>query len=236
MKNILLSLAFISLISCGTTGSKSKNIMTNFNEKTAEKVTLLAKVTTTAESADICKSELLALIDPTRSEEGCEYYKLLEDTENAGVFYFYEVWSSAEALENHSKSAHLTRFAGLKATGVFSSLDITRWERNDSPIVDITAKDGLVLFAKFTPKAGKEELLQSSLEALLEKTRAEEGCLNYDLNMSTESKGVALFYETWATVPHWDAHMKMPHIVDILSKLDTLVEGDLDLIKAKLVK
>ena len=60
------------------------------------------------------RKELLALVEPTRKEEGCVQYDLHVSTDTPGRFVFYENWTSAATLERHSKSAHLTAF-GAKA-------------------------------------------------------------------------------------------------------------------------
>lgn len=56
------------------------------------------------------RTRLLALIEPTRSEEGCIQYDLHQSTEEPGRFFFYEIWESRGHLEAHLKSAHLTSF------------------------------------------------------------------------------------------------------------------------------
>lgn len=49
---------------------------------------------------------LSTLLQPTRVEDGCVFYRLFSDM-NAGLFYFYELWETAESLAKHAESAHL---------------------------------------------------------------------------------------------------------------------------------
>ena len=66
--------------------------------------------------------------------------------------------------------------------------------------------------AMLKAKSGKEAVLRQQLDALLEPTRAESGCLLYDLHRSTEEQGSFLFYETWADRAAWEQHMQTPHL------------------------
>ncbi|MCA6067955.1 antibiotic biosynthesis monooxygenase [Chryseobacterium sp. RG1] len=49
---------------------------------------------------------LEALIEPTRKEEGCIKYELLQDHTNPEVFFFDEIWESKERLNAHASSTH----------------------------------------------------------------------------------------------------------------------------------
>lgn len=48
---------------------------------------------------------LRAMLAPTRVESGCKLYELYE-SDSPGRFYFYEIWESQAALEQHAASAH----------------------------------------------------------------------------------------------------------------------------------
>ena len=54
--------------------------------------------------------QLLALVEPTRKEEGCVQYDVHRATDEAGRFVFYENWASRDLLERHLGSPHLTAF------------------------------------------------------------------------------------------------------------------------------
>jgi len=73
-------------------------------------VTIAAIKAKTGE-ADKLKQELLKLIDPTRSEEGCLEYVLFEDEELPGNFYMREAFANKEAFEVHVQTAHFLNFA-----------------------------------------------------------------------------------------------------------------------------
>lgn len=52
------------------------------------------------------------------------------------------------------------------------------------------------------------ELVQSELEKLIEPTRKEEGCLQYDLHQDNENPNLFLFFENWASRELWQVHMQ----------------------------
>lgn len=81
----------------------------------------------------------------------------------------------------------------------------------------------LSLVAQIKAKPGKEAELRRVLTALVQPTRAEEGCLTYDLHVSNDDPGFFLFYETWQTVPSWERHMSTPHLEAFKARADELV-------------
>lgn len=65
---------------------------------------------------------------------------------------------------------------------------------------------------------GREEELAGLLKALVGPTRAEPGCLGYELNVSSEKPGSFLFYEKFADQAALDAHVGSPHFQAFLKK------------------
>jgi len=70
----------------------------------------------------------------------------------------------------------------------------------------------LTIVAQITATQGKEALLQAELEKLITPTRAEEGCLQYDLHVDNEAPGFFVFYENWTSDALLQAHLKAPHL------------------------
>src|SRR5271156_194664 len=48
---------------------------------------------------------LRGMLVPTRAESGCKLYELYE-SDAKGRFYFYEIWESQAALNQHAASPH----------------------------------------------------------------------------------------------------------------------------------
>src|SRR3970040_1937481 len=70
----------------------------------------------------------------------------------------------------------------------------------------------LTVVARIKAKPGQEARVRQELTKLLAPTRAEQGCLNFDMHVSTENPGEFLFYENWTTEELWRAHINAPHI------------------------
>ena len=83
----------------------------------------------------------------------------------------------------------------------------------------------LTVVAKLKAKNGCEEHLGEMLRSLVEPTRAEQGCINYDLHRSHEDPGLFIFYENWESRPLWEAHMKSPHLAAFGEKQGALTES-----------
>jgi quinol monooxygenase YgiN len=83
----------------------------------------------------------------------------------------------------------------------------------------------LTIIAKLKAKEGCEEQLGAMLRSLLAPTRAEKGCINYDLHRSHDDPGLFIFYENWESRPLWEAHMKSPHLVEFSEKQGALTES-----------
>jgi quinol monooxygenase YgiN len=83
-------------------------------------------------------------------------------------------------------------------------------------------KTVITVVATFQARPGKEAALKETLTGLLAPTRKEAGCINYDLHVSPENSGQFLFHENWTSKELLDAHLKSPHIVALLHRLDEL--------------
>ena len=70
----------------------------------------------------------------------------------------------------------------------------------------------LTILAQITAEPGKETLVRAELEKLVPITRAEAGCIRYDLHTDNDAPGFFVFYETWETRDLWQDHMNAPHL------------------------
>jgi len=61
-------------------------------------------------------------------------------------------------------------------------------------------------------KLGMETDLRTALLELIEPTRKEGGCVQYDLHEHTERPGHFVFYENWKSHDHLDRHLATPHL------------------------
>jgi quinol monooxygenase YgiN len=70
----------------------------------------------------------------------------------------------------------------------------------------------LTVIAHVRAKAGQESRVRQILQGLLAPTRAEVGCINYDLHQSQSDPAVFVFYENWESEGHLEAHARSAHI------------------------
>lgn len=70
----------------------------------------------------------------------------------------------------------------------------------------------VTVIAYHRAKRGKEVALRRALLAVCGPTRAEKGCLNYDLHVSPDDPGLLVFHENWESKDDLDAHLASAHI------------------------
>jgi quinol monooxygenase YgiN len=61
-------------------------------------------------------------------------------------------------------------------------------------------------------KSGSETIVEEGLTALAAPSRQEEGCLSYELYVSTAEPGTFVTVEQWQSQADLDAHMATPHL------------------------
>ena len=76
-------------------------------------LSVVAEITAKPGCEDRVREELLKMTAATRLEDGCVQYDLHESTVEAGQFWFYENWTTPEALDAHSRSAHIQAFRAI---------------------------------------------------------------------------------------------------------------------------
>lgn len=83
----------------------------------------------------------------------------------------------------------------------------------------------LTIIAHITAKPDKVELVKSELLKLIPTTRAEAGCIDYDLHQDREDPTRFLFFENWETRELWLDHSEAQHIKDFLAATEGSVEN-----------
>lgn len=78
-------------------------------------------------------------------------------------------------------------------------------------------------------KTGRADELGQALKALIEPSRAEDGCISYDIFRSKDDSELWMAFEEWQSPEHLDAHFQQPHMQAFVSQVPVLIEGDLDL-------
>lgn len=83
----------------------------------------------------------------------------------------------------------------------------------------------LTIVANIQAKADKIELVKAELQKLIEITRAEDGCIQYDLHQDNEDPAHFVFYENWMSRELWQTHMGAPHLSAYMTATDGAVEA-----------
>lgn len=93
-----------------------------------QKVTVVARIKAKKGMEAAVRQELMALISPSRADQGCINYDLHQAKDDPSVFLFYENWESKASLDSHLGTPHLKAFIG-KAEGLLAEpIDISLWE------------------------------------------------------------------------------------------------------------
>ncbi|BDY04550.1 putative quinol monooxygenase [Ferrimonas sp. YFM] len=83
----------------------------------------------------------------------------------------------------------------------------------------------LTIVAHIKANADKIELVKSELLKLIATTRAEAGCINYDLHQDNDNPAHFLFFENWASREAWQDHMANDHLKAYLAAVEGAVES-----------
>ncbi|SIS89131.1 Quinol monooxygenase YgiN [Roseivivax lentus] len=81
----------------------------------------------------------------------------------------------------------------------------------------------LTIVANIHANADKIDLVKSELLKLIPITRAEKGCINYDLHQDNENPAHSTFYENWESRELWQEHMSAPHLAAYIAATDGAV-------------
>lgn len=92
-------------------------------------LTVIAHMRAKAGKEQALREALEALVAPTAQEDGYVNYDLHQGVEDPAVFFFYENWTSPEALDAHLAAPHLEKFVGVMDDLLDGGLHITRLRR-----------------------------------------------------------------------------------------------------------
>ncbi|EOV0049396.1 putative quinol monooxygenase [Vibrio diabolicus] len=79
------------------------------------------------------------------------------------------------------------------------------------------------LVAEVKAYPDSKDQVANLLSGLLEPTRKEEGCCQYELYLDEKVEGLFMFQEIWASQEALDKHLQSPHMAAFL---ETLEEND----------
>jgi quinol monooxygenase YgiN len=80
------------------------------------------------------------------------------------------------------------------------------------PVAAPKAPKGVTLVVAIRSRPGQEAALEKELRALVAPSRAERGCIAYDLHLSSDQPGLFLLREIWASLKHHGRHWETEHM------------------------
>jgi quinol monooxygenase YgiN len=83
--------------------------------------------------------------------------------------------------------------------------------------------------ARVVALPGKVEALKAVLVELIEPSRKDPGCIQYELFQNMSDPTDFTFVERWASNAELDAHLASPHVKIAVAKLDGLVAANPDI-------
>lgn len=87
----------------------------------------------------------------------------------------------------------------------------------------------VTVLAKFKAKEGLEEKVKQEIMDRVAPTRAEAGCINYDLHQSPDDKRLFMLYENWVSKKALDEHLQMPYLQSLVGAADELFSEPIEI-------
>jgi quinol monooxygenase YgiN len=95
----------------------------------AEPVTVVVRIRAKEGCEVEVRSELLALLAPTRAERGCLGYDLHEMPDEPTLFLFHETWASDGDLERHLMEEHVQHWIEKASALLAEPMQLSRWRK-----------------------------------------------------------------------------------------------------------
>jgi quinol monooxygenase YgiN len=87
----------------------------------------------------------------------------------------------------------------------------------------------VTVVARIRAKPGHVQQVADALNSLVQPTRKEPGCINYDLHQSRDDETLFFLYENWTSKKDLDEHLEMPYLRDFLTKAPDILAEPVDL-------
>ena len=95
--------------------------------------------------------------------------------------------------------------------------------------------ENIVLFARLKVKKDAVDRAREAALSIVEDSRAENGCINYDFHQAINDATVFLWHETWKNQAAIDAHGESEHFKRFSAEVKDLTDEPLKISLAKMV-
>jgi quinol monooxygenase YgiN len=95
--------------------------------------------------------------------------------------------------------------------------------------------ENIVLIARLKVKKDSVEQAKQAALAIVNDSRREKGCLNYDFHQAIDDETIFIWHETWENKEAIDAHGKSEHFDAFSKQIKDLISEPLQITLAKMV-
>jgi quinol monooxygenase YgiN len=93
----------------------------------------------------------------------------------------------------------------------------------------------ITVLALVKAKEGMEETVREELMSLVNPTRSEPGCINYDVHQAADDKSQFMFYENWKSMDDLEKHREMPHMKAYKQKIGSFLAKPIEVTLFKMI-
>ncbi|MFB7090329.1 putative quinol monooxygenase [Streptomyces sp. NPDC056296] len=86
--------------------------------------------------------------------------------------------------------------------------------------------DTVMIIAESNAAEGKADQVRSLIESVVERTRAEDGCLRYELLRDLDDDSHIILIEEWRDQASLDAHLASEHLTTMFQTMMPLLAGE----------
>jgi quinol monooxygenase YgiN len=91
----------------------------------------------------------------------------------------------------------------------------------------------LFIFARFHAQAGNEEAVAAAIQEVTAPTSQEPGCLSVRGFQSVRDPRLFYIHSHWTDEAAFELHAELPHTVRFLERVQTLIDHELDVTRAR---
>lgn len=165
--------------------------------------------------------------DASRAEPGVIEMRIQAEQEADNRFWAYERFVDKAALAAHGKTAHTARFFETSKTALQQPPEVLTLNTLTS-LAPETAEvtGGIPMFFVFPVAPEMRETLIDAFVPYVEKTRAEEGNLRFDLHEIEGDANRLVVFEIWRDMAAFQAHFAMPYAQEMGLIIAEAVPGE----------
>ena len=93
----------------------------------------------------------------------------------------------------------------------------------------------LYIFARFHAREGCEGATEQALQAVLEPSRQDPGCLAIHAFRSRRDNRLFHIHSRWANEAAFDNHATLPHTVQFVERMEKLIDHPFDITRSSLI-